>query len=560
VTQNINLDGSTTGLKGKPVTVALEAHQSVSITQDSSGSGPNTAANAAVLSGTTAICDTSNTLGQNQTLTSTVNATANITQNQNAATTGSANVVLDIEQNQNTPTASGVNTANFTQTMNQQAVANTTTGKTVTQTQGANVPNPPYSGGVGTINQHSSGLSTASATQNETQCEDAANTSISAPLTQCSTTNDGPAPTGIQLFQTQYGPEGIFTPPAKSAGRVPFYHKGYGASIQSGAGPGVVDTFNLNQTSLQYTDNGLNTTQANIIQGDCSSSGNSSPSGGSCQAGQTATLNGQDTKDGYTAGTITGLIINCTNGHSSCTATPPPAPTITSHPTNTSEDTSPAFEWSDAATAGVSFECSIDSGDPAPCSSGDTFPVGLGPHTFEVTASDNFGNTSDPDSFNWTVVPYLTFEWTDDGASAGWSGTAGTSPIRLVVGNDSGTYGQFTLRNFEGIAIGDLSAEPTFTTDTFSGGAPRYEIDLDNGDYLFGYPSNAPYGRSWDLNCGSISCTPMAQVPWADVKAAESTATMTDVLVEADWPPGVNATYSISDFSFDGYHRGNVAP
>src|SRR5512133_2505624 len=147
VTQNINLDGSTTGLKGKPVTVALEAHQSVSITQDSSGSGPNTAANAPVLSGTTAICDTSNTLGQNQTLTSTVNATANITQNQNAATTGSANVVLDIEQNQNTPTASGVNTANFTQTMNQQAVANTTTGKTVTQTQGAKVPNPPHSRG-----------------------------------------------------------------------------------------------------------------------------------------------------------------------------------------------------------------------------------------------------------------------------------------------------------------------------------------------------------------------------------------------------------------------------
>jgi hypothetical protein len=45
----------------------------------------------------------------------------------------------------------------------------------------------------------------------------------------------------------------------------------------------------------------------------------------------------------------------------------------------------------------------------------------------------------------------------------------------------------------------------------------------------------------------------MAQVPWGDVQTAESTATITDVLVEADWPPGVNATYSISDFTFDTY-------
>ena len=306
------------------------------------------------------------------------------------------------------------------------------------------------------------------------------------------------------------------------------------------------DVFTLHQTSTQNNDDGPNTTQANIIQGDCQSDGD-------CQAGQTATLNGQDTKDGYTAGTITALVINCTDGHASCTATPPPVPVLTLTPDDQSEDTNPAFEWSEAATAGVSFDCSIDSGDPAPCDSGDTFPVGLGDHTFEVTASDNFGNTSDPASFGWTVVPYLTFEATSDGASAGWSGTPGASPITLIVGSDPGTYGQFTLHNFEGIAIGDLSAEPTFTTDTFLGGAPRYEIDLDNGDYLFGYPSNAPYGRSWDLNCGHVPCTPMAQVPWGDVQTAESTATITDVLVEADWPPGVIATYNIGAFNFDGY-------
>jgi hypothetical protein len=552
VFQNIYLDGSTSNTNGKPTTVSLQAFQTITIRQDSL-TGTNSATNAA---DSTGACDTA-TLTQSQTLTSTVTATGSITQNQDTATTNmqgipAANVVTDIEQNQGDAfkgSASGLNNAVFTQTTNQVAIANTPRG-TVIQQQNANVPAQPYSGIVGTINQDSSEKSTAVVTQTETQCEDAVNQTLPTPAPgnppACPVVGDAGVPSGVTLTQKQYGPEGVFTAPKHSAGRVPFAHKGYGASTQTGAATGVDDSFKLTQTSTQNADQ--TSGQSNIIQGDCQSDG------GSCEAGQKATLNGQDTNDGYTAGTISQLIINCTNGHASCTATPPPAPTITSHPTNPSESTSPAFEWSEAATAGVSFDCSIDSGDPAPCSSGDTFPVGLGDHTFEVTASDNFGNTSDPDSFNWTVVPFLTFEATDDGASAGWSDTPGASPIKLIVGNNSGTYAQFTLHNFEGIAIGDLSAEPTFTTDTFLGGAPRYEIDLDNGDYLFGYPSNAPYGRSWDLNCGHVPCTPMAQVPWNDVKAAESTATMTDVLVEADFPPGVNATYNISDFSFDGYN------
>ena len=60
--------------------------------------------------------------------------------------------------------------------------------------------------------------------------------------------------TGITLNQTQNGPVGLFTPPAKSAGRVPYYHKGNGKSLQTGAGPNVVDSFNLTQTSSQYAD------------------------------------------------------------------------------------------------------------------------------------------------------------------------------------------------------------------------------------------------------------------------------------------------------------------
>jgi hypothetical protein len=549
VRQFVWIDGSTTKTNATSTTVTNDNHESISINQNSL-TGTNTV-EGAKLSGGTYDCDATQPLQQDEQLTSVVTSKGSITQKQDTATTGFANVVVDIEQNQNVAggfkgNASGLNNAAFEQSTNQVAIANTTTGATVNQTQGANVPSPPFSGLVGTINQDSSSPSIASATQTESQCEDAVNTALSPAQSTCDT-NDADAPTGVNLTQTQYGPEGVLTPSAKGAGRVPFFHKGYGASTQTGNSGGG-SSFTLHQVSTQNTDNGPHTTQSNIIQGDCITDG-------SCEAAQTATLNGQHTVDGYTAGTITALVINCPNGHSSCTATPPPAPEITDGPDATSESTSATFTWTDDATAGVTFECSTDGGTTFnSCSSGDTFSdLPLGSNTFEVRAIDAGNNRSDADSFTWTIVPYLTFEATSDGASAGWSGTPGASPITLIVGSDPGTYGQFTLHNFERIAIGDLPAEPTFTTDTFSGGAPRYEIDLDNGDYLFGYPSNAPYGRSWDLNCGHVPCTPMAQVPWGDVQTAESTAKITDVLVEADWPPGVNATYSISDFTFDTY-------
>jgi hypothetical protein len=557
VTQAVTIDGSTTKTTAGNVTVTNDAHQSIFIQQNSL-QGDNTV-QGALKGGTqknpTYDCnpDATQPLTQAETLTSTATGKGSITQKQDTATTGSANVVVDIEQNQDINgfqgffgAASGLNNAAFEQSSNQQAIANTPKGPVV-QTQGANVPNPPYSGLVGTINQDSSNISTASATQTEIQCEDAVALAITP--TTCDTHHTDTVPS-YSITQTQFGPEGIFTPPTHSQGRVPYAHKGYGTSSQTGR-PGGGDTFKLRQTSTQDTDTG--TGSSNIVQGDCQTDG------GSCDALQTATLNNTPTSDGYTAGTITNLKIICPQGQA-CVGTPPPAPEITGTPDDPSESTSATFTWTEAATAGVTLKCSIDGGttfttcDSPTSTSYSNLP--LGSNTFEVKAVDNTPshNESAADSFTWTIVPYLTFEATEDGASAGWSGNVPGSSIDLTVGSDApNTFAQFTLHNFEGIAIGDLPAEPTFTTDTFSGGSPRYEIDLDNGDYLFGYPSNAPFGRSWDVNCGHVGCVPMAQVPWGDVQTAEGSATITDVLIEADGGQSDGTTDVITDFNFDGY-------
>ncbi|MFL5958710.1 MAG: hypothetical protein ACJ75G_00380 [Gaiellaceae bacterium] len=281
VTQNITIDGSTVARRGTPVTVTLEAHQTATIKQDATGSGANSAEFGANASGN---C-TTQVLGQNQTLTSKATGSGPITQNENAANSG-ANLTIDIEQNQGTGNGvgSGLNTANFAQTNTLTAIANSPSGP-ISQTQSS------VNGGLlGTVNQDSSGISTADATQTETQCEDAATSGLAT----CDTSDPDAAEAPASLTQTQIGP----------------LHKGVGTATQTG-NPG--DTFSINQTSTQDDDQGSGSNQTNLVQGDCSTPGN-------CTVVQTTDIDGQqntNTQSGQDVDTTT------TCSGSECTSTGP---------------------------------------------------------------------------------------------------------------------------------------------------------------------------------------------------------------------------------------------
>jgi hypothetical protein len=660
VTQSISLDGSNTNTNGKPTTADLQAHQSILISQNNSGTGTgnNAATNSARYAATsTGACDKSSQLTQSQTLTSTVTATGPITQNEDTAykpcgdgiAGDYANLCLKIDQNQSfqcTNSTSCPSTTNnfaiFTQNSTQTAVANSTKGAAVAQTQSA----PPCSSGppvvgptgcvagsglVGTINQDGSGVSTATPTQNEVQCVDAA---ISA-LTSCSHTADTSTLPSSKLTQNQYGPVGVGNLRTHHRGRVLFVHlKGLGQAHQAG---NVGDVYTITQNSTQYADVGA--FQQNFGNADCATDG-------FCTATQTTTTNGGTTQDGYTAPSISGLAINCPTG-TTCTGTPPPAPTSVNGPTSPNPSSSATFTWNEAATSGVSFLCKIDGGTTQEvidnCSSNTAFFQGYGAHTFQVQATDNFGNGSafvpstpisftnvppdptithgpdqpnstsrdasftfhDADStiqdffckldgassytacpsttpmysglslgahtldvkaasdstgqylsngnaeYDWTVIPYLTFEASSDGAS-GWSDGAG-SPIDLTTGADiPNTFAQVTLHNFEGIALIDLvgAGGPTFTTDNYAAGSPRYVIDLDNGDSLWGYPPNSTLNGSdfaWAINNGNT------YEPWSDALSAEPGAKVADVVVVADGDQQ-STTDVITDLTFDGYN------
>lgn len=310
VHQEIDLEGSTnaSGKKAKPINVALEAHQSIAITQDA----PNGTNSASQDAGSDGSC-VGGRLTQTQTLSSTAggSGSSSVTQNENA-TDGGANMTLDIRQNEGSAFGSASslrNDATFTQTNELTAVAFTPSGP-VNQTQSSS------NGGIlATVNQDSNGVSTADANQQETQCEDAV--SDTSPPTSCEDDQDPP---GYSLTQSQFGP----------------VRKGAGDSTQTGGNPG--DTFTVTQSSTQDNDLG-GSSQSNVVQGDCHTSGN-------CTVTQTTDINGTkntNTQSGQDVNTQT----NCTG--SECMST---GPSLTFNPNGLSVSNTDVSEFGEGGMRG----------------------------------------------------------------------------------------------------------------------------------------------------------------------------------------------------------------
>jgi hypothetical protein len=84
--------------------------------------------------------------------------------------------------------------------------------------------------------------------------------------------------------------------------------------------------------------------------------------------------------------------------------TTPPDTTITAQPANPTNSSSAAFSFTSTAP-GSTFQCRLDAGAYAACSSPNTLSgLADGSHTFSVRATDTAGNTDPtPASFTWTV-------------------------------------------------------------------------------------------------------------------------------------------------------------
>lgn len=143
------------------------------------------------------------------------------------------------------------------------------------------------------------------------------------------------------------------------------------------------------------------------------------------------------------------------------------------------------------------------------------------------------------------AAPNLHFGASSDGASAHWSQGVG-SPIDLTIGTTAGSWAVITLQHLPDTAVSALS-QPTFSTDNYNAGSPRYYITLSDGNTLWGYPSNAGLNGSdfaWAINNGN------SYLPWSTVQTDEAGATVTgaSVIMDADQAPGT--TDMITNLTF----------
>lgn len=146
-----------------------------------------------------------------------------------------------------------------------------------------------------------------------------------------------------------------------------------------------------------------------------------------------------------------------------------------------------------------------------------------------------------------SAQPNLSFGASNDGASAGWSSGKG-SPIDLTLGSSAGTYALIEFHHLPATSVASLP-EPTFVTDNYSPGSPRYYITLTGGDTLWGYPSNSGLNGSdfaWAIDNGNT------YLPWSTVQADETGATVTGAWVIADGDQSPGTTDTISCLSFNG--------
>lgn len=143
----------------------------------------------------------------------------------------------------------------------------------------------------------------------------------------------------------------------------------------------------------------------------------------------------------------------------------------------------------------------------------------------------------------------VTLSASNDGASATWN--AAGNPVLTLGTQTSSTYAQVKV-NLASSA--EPTTPPSFTTDNYAAGSPRWYIQLSDGYYLFGYPvqlggtANASFtGDQWSAqgpggnSTGGGYVTYQKALAFAD-PAGAATVSAAYVLADGDQPAGTHDT------------------
>jgi len=172
---------------------------------------------------------------------------------------------------------------------------------------------------------------------------------------------------------------------------------------------------------------------------------------------------------------------------------PPPTPSLTGYPSQTTTSTSANFTFTDGE-AGVRYECSLDD-DRSACSSPKSYSgLDTGRHTFAVRAIDAAGNRSNWAIYSWTVTRATSRDFSISGnASALLYPGAPPQPIAL------------TLSNPNSVAIYVTSLQVAVTASSSPGCSPAANLALTQSSASSSAPVRVPAGGSVTLPAQGVS-------------------------------------------------------
>jgi hypothetical protein len=168
----------------------------------------------------------------------------------------------------------------------------------------------------------------------------------------------------------------------------------------------------------------------------------------------------------------------------------PPETSISSGPTSPTNQTSATFAFT-ATETGSTFECRLDGGAFAPCSSPDSYSgLVAGAHTFQVRAIDPAGNVDPtPASYAWTIdlaAPETTI------SSGPASPTNQTSAAFAFTATETGSTFRCSL---DGAAFASCTSPQTYTGLT--AGAHTFEVRATDPA---GNTDQTPASYGWTLD------------------------------------------------------------
>lgn len=135
-------------------------------------------------------------------------------------------------------------------------------------------------------------------------------------------------------------------------------------------------------------------------------------------------------------------------------------------------------------------------------------------------------------------------------SSSDGSATCSSGDIVLTTGAGvSTTFAQADVNGVAGTAL-SATSEPTFVTDHYNSGSPRWVIELNNGHSLWGYPPNAGLNGTdfaWAVDNGNTYTS--YATAYANADAGSTTIKDAVIVEDGDQP---STTDTITDATFNG--------